>query len=137
MAAQTQSPGAGSSRSSEDAASSTDQPMTSPLNRSHVHQSFISPEVRYSGGITLPPSRPPNAWNPKYVTPVYLDEKGPFEQLPVEVCSQTAVVMASTFSATDSVHACLRSFSWQRDEWQRTGRRADAGVRRFSAYLSY
>lgn len=39
---------------------------------------------------------------------MYLDEKGPFEQLPVE-----------------------------RDEWQRTGRRADAGVRRFSAYLSY
>ena len=78
------------------------------LPRDPASDSFIPPEVRFTGAQQLPPAHPPMPWNPKMVTPIWLETRGPFE------------------APADDAY-----------EWARTGRRADAGVRRYSAYANF
>ena len=80
---------------------------TARLPRDLAHDTFLPPEVRFTGAQQMPPSHPPLPWNPKMVTPVWHETRGPFEA-PLD----------------DAI------------EWARTGRRADAGRRRYSAYAS-
>jgi len=77
------------------------------LPRDLAHDTFVPPEVRFTGAQQMPPTHPPIPWNPKMVTPIWHKTRGPFEAPP-----------------DDAV------------EWARTGRRADAGRRRYSAYAS-
>ena len=77
------------------------------LPRSLAQDTFVPPEVRFTGAQQLPPSHPPLPWNPKLVQPIWHDTLGPYE------------------APQDDAY-----------EWMRTGRRADAGQRRYSAYSS-
>lgn len=77
------------------------------LPRDLASDTFVPPEVRFTGAQQMPPSQPPLPWNPKMVVPIWLETRGPHE------------------APLDDAF-----------EWTRTGRRADAGRRRYSAYAS-
>jgi len=81
--------------------------QTVGLPRDRAHDIHVPPEVRFTGAQQLPPSHPPLPWNPKLVTPIWFETRGPHDAPP------------------DDAY-----------EWARTGRRADAGRRRYSAYAS-
>ena len=68
------------------------------LPRDLAHDTYIPPEVRFTGRQNIPPNHPPMPWNPKMVTPIWFQTRGPFEAPPDDPM-----------------------------EWARTGRRADAG----------
>lgn len=41
------------------------------LPRTLAQDTFVPPEVRFTGAQQLPPTHPPLPWNPKMVTPVF------------------------------------------------------------------